>query len=159
MCWLCDPKEYPFLPDTEVLRLIDDDENCYAIFPTDYLLRHHIMIVHKEHRDNFIYCTSSEIAQMGKMMSKWCRIFQLMKYDTVYTGCFSDSGHVHFNLYPFHFDNEKIYKGSAIQWLAAKEHLAGENRYDTLQGELKEKRIKEIEGIVKELLGYKNHIS
>ncbi len=161
MCWMRDPEDYPFLPKTKekVLRLIDDDKNCYAIVPQDYLFRHHIMIVHKVHRDNFIDCNSSEIAQMGKMMNKWCKIFKKMKYDTVYTGCFSDSGQVHFNLYPFNFEDEKIYRGNAIQWLAEKERLAGKHRYDTLEGELKEKRIKEIEVIVKELLENKNHIS
>ena len=170
-CWMCKPENYPFLPTTEVSRLIDENESCYAIVPAEYLFRHHIMIVHKEHRDNFIDSTSSEVAEMGKMMSKWCRIFKLMKYDTVYTGCFSDSGHVHFHLYPFRFKDEKIYKGNALQWLASKEHLARENKFENLikdKQSLKKyeatdkeiaKRIEMIKEVVEELLKYKNQLS
>jgi len=126
-------------------------------------------------RDNFIYFNSSDVAQMGNMMSKWCRVFKLMKYDTVYTGCFSDSGHAHFHLYPFHFKTEKIDKGCALQWLASKEHLAGENMFKNLQKDKEalkkdeekyketvkkiDERIEMIKEIVKELLKYKMRVS
>jgi diadenosine tetraphosphate (Ap4A) HIT family hydrolase len=165
-CWMCAPKEYRYLKCSKekcnkhkVDRLIDENEHCYVVVPSDPLFRHHIMIVlkkrNKEHKKNLIECTKIEITQMGEMIAKWCGIFKRMKYDTVYSGCFSDSGHVHTHLYPFNFEIDKIYKGNAISWLSCKERTISEVKFEKLSHDDQVKRIELIRKIVKTLVEHR----
>lgn len=125
-CWMCDPHQYRYYGygswSTE--RVVDEVPWCYAVIPANQLVKHHILVVLKEHRDGLMKCTWSDLRDMNGMIARWCSIFKHMHYDTCYMGCYGDNGHMHYHLYPFHFDQDKGFKGKAIQWLAGKEIAA-----------------------------------
>jgi len=161
MCWMCDPQQYGYvtLGRTRVSRIVDENGTCYVVVPQSSHMRHHLLVVLKSangrHKRGIIECTSADITSMGNRIAAWCEVLRHMGYDTVYTGCYSDSGHVHFHLIPFHFKAEKGFEGRALQWLAEREKTSDEKLFSNLNQEQKESRVKEIEQLVAELLAAK----
>jgi diadenosine tetraphosphate (Ap4A) HIT family hydrolase len=154
---MCDPKEYRILTwgNRKVCRVVGEDDNCYVIVPRESHLEHHLLVVLKpaagQHKRGLIECTYSDISNLGKAISNWSGVLKTMGYDTVYAGCFSDEGHIHFHLFPFRFQMDKGKRGKALQWLAKKEQKFETHCFSRLTEKQKESRMDKIEAIVAEL--------
>jgi diadenosine tetraphosphate (Ap4A) HIT family hydrolase len=161
---MCDPEEYCFLAwgNRRVCRLVDENDKCYVIVPRESHLEHHLLVVLKpaagQHKGGLIECTFSDISNLGKAISKWAGVLKTMGYDTVYAGCFSDEGHVHFHLFPFRFHIDKEKRGKALQWLAKKEQQSEAHCFSKLTEKQKESRMDKIEAMVAELLKAKESL-
>jgi len=163
-CWMCDPKQYKNLVpwDQKIERLVDQDKRTYVIVPRESHVKHHLLVVLKaqrgKHKRGLIECTKDDLRYLGKTIYKWCSILKKLpsKYDTVYAGCYSDEGHVHFHLIPFNHKRNKGYYGFAMTWLAEKECKSAANPFCKMSHEKKNKRVVEFAKIVKELQGAKN---
>lgn len=157
MCWMCNPEEYEWAShgDERVKRLLDEDDYVFVVVPLHSHVRHHLLVVLKRsddgHKCGLIECNSWDLQVLAKMTAKWCSILKTMKYDTIYSGCYSDEGHVHYHLIPFRFEKDKGFPGSAMQWLGCKEMVSDTRAWHKLDDKGKAARITEIRGIVDEL--------
>ena len=158
-CWMCDPKQYNRQGDgdREIERQVDYDRHTYVIVPRESHVPHHLLVVLKakggRHRRGLVECTKDDLCYLGKKISKWCSILKQPRfgYDTVYAGCYSDNGHVHFHLIPLNHKRDKGYHGFAMTWLAEKEGKSAANSFSKMSAEKKRERLNKIEEIVKEL--------
>ena len=159
-CWMCDPEQYENLSpncDRKIERLVDQDNRTYVIVPQESHVRHHLLIVLKaqkgKHKRGLMECKNSDLLHLSKTLFKWCSILkEQFRYDTVYAGCYSDEGHVHFHLIPFRYKHDKGYSGFAMAWLAEKEGKSAASPFGKMSQHGKFKRLLEIRKIVKELL-------
>ncbi len=156
-CWMCDPFQYAWLEyaDLRVSRLLFENEHTYVIVPRESHVKHHLLVALKEkngqHKWGLIECSAEELAYLGSTISYWCAILKKMKYDTVYTGCYSDEGHMYFHLIPLIHAKDKGLSGSAMQWLAEKEKRSDLNQFTEMSDTLKRARLNNIETLVSEL--------
>lgn len=156
-CWMCNASQYTIIEhqDRRVHRLVLENERTYVIVPRESHVRHHLLVVLKskdgQHKKGLIECSASDLAELGHTISKCSQILKQMGYDTVYTGCYSDEGHVHFHLIPLNHSKDKGYSGKAMQWLAEKEKMSNSNSFESLDESAKLSRLKEVEEIVTEL--------
>jgi diadenosine tetraphosphate (Ap4A) HIT family hydrolase len=156
-CWMCDPKKYTFVEhqDFRVSRLVFENDSTFVTVPRESHVKHHLLVVLKpqdaQHKNSLIECSASDLAALGSTIVKCCQTLKRMGYDTVYTGCYSDSGHAHFHLIPFKHSIDKGYPGKAMKWLAEKEEKSNSKRFDSLNEANKLARLKEVKTIVAEL--------
>jgi diadenosine tetraphosphate (Ap4A) HIT family hydrolase len=156
-CWMCDPSQYAWLEyaDLCVSRLLFENEHTYVIVPRESHVKHHLLVALKEkngqHKRGLIECSDEELAYLGSTISYWCTILKKMKYDTVYTGCYSDGGHMHFHLIPLIHARDKVLSGSAMQWLAEKEKRSDLNQFTEMSDTLKRARLHNIQTLVSEM--------
>ncbi len=166
-CWMCDPTQYRWLQyaDLRVSRLLSENKYTYVIVPRESHVKHHLLVALKEkngrHKRGLIECSAEELAYLGSTISHWCAILKKMKYDTVYTGCYSDEGHTHFHLIPLNHAKDKGVSGSAMQWLAEKEKLSDRNQFTKMSDTQKRARLLNIASLVFEMKrvekGYQIH--
>ncbi len=156
-CWLCDPAQYAWLEygDLRVPRLLFEDEHTFVIIPRESHVKHHLLVALKEkrgqHRRGLIDCSAEELAYLGSTISYWCVVLKRMKYDTMYAGCYSDEGHMHFHLIPLSHTKDKGSAGSAMQWLAEKEKLSDLNQFTEMSDAQKRERLTTVETLVYEI--------
>lgn len=152
---MCDSDQYAWLKydGQRVRRLVDEDGRTYVTVPRESHVEHHLLVVLKArrgvHKPGLIDCTAEELKYLGATISRWCAALKRYGYDSVYTGCYSDAGHVHFHLIPFNHARDKGYKGEAMQWLAKKECISDSRPFDGLSDTDKRARLRKIECIVK----------
>jgi diadenosine tetraphosphate (Ap4A) HIT family hydrolase len=162
---MCDPEQCRYIASgtRKVSRVLDEDEYTYVIVPRESHVRHHLLVVLKPitgvHKCGFIDLSSSDITVLGKPIAKWCGALKAMGYDTVYSGCYSDEGHVHFHLIPLRHNEDKGEKGKALQWLACKERQSDARPFSSITEEEKEWRMNEIKAIVCELREAKESVA
>ncbi len=108
----------------------------------------------KQHRVGLIECNSDDLTHIGKTIYRFCSKLKELPYgyDTIYSGCFSDAGHVHYHLFPLNIDRDKGYKGCALSWLSEKECRSESNSFEKMTPKAKLERLSEIESIVRELI-------
>jgi diadenosine tetraphosphate (Ap4A) HIT family hydrolase len=134
-----------------------EDDYTYVLVPRESHIKHHLIIVLKkkeeQHRAGLMECNSDDLTRIGKTIDRFCLKLKELPYgyDTVYSGCFSDEGHVHFHLFPLNIDRDKGYKGCAISWLAEKECRSECNSFEKMTPRAKLERLSEIQSIVREL--------
>jgi len=154
---MCDPSQYAWLEyaDLRVSRLLFENQHTYVVVPRESHVKHHLLVALKEkngqHKRGLIECSDAELAYLGSTISYWCTILNKMNYDTVYTGCYSDEGHVHFHLVPLIHAKDKGLSGSAMQWLAEKEKRSDFNQFTEMSDTLKRARLYNIETLVSEM--------
>lgn len=161
-CWMCERKQYQYLElqtESAVERLVDEDNNCYVIVPWNSVVKHHVLVVLKKHKKGLIECEPWDLTLLGIMIAKWCRIFKSMGYDTVYSGCYSDNGHIHYHLYPIVFARDKKENGGAIQWLAQREAWADGRLVAAAGSGNIEEGVFEVKATVTDLLIAKEHFN
>ena len=157
-CW-CDPTKYPYVSrDQPVNRLVDEDNFTYVIVPRESHVKHHLLVFLKanegKHKKGLIDCTEQDLIHLGRTIAGWCRILkEHLGYNTVYSGCYSDAGHVHFHLLPLKRPEDKPRDGNAMQWLAEKESASDRNKFDKMTDAQKTVRLEEILAVVAELKG------
>ena len=152
-CWMCDREQYMY---TEVLgfrvnKVIYENSDVYVMVPHDPHVRHHVMVVLKKHRDGLINCREEDLRAMLAAIVKCNPAFKRLGYDTVYTGVFSDNGHMHFHLFPLRWFEDKRWMGEALQWLAHRERESDENAFISLTDEAKLVRLERIAQSKREL--------
>ena len=143
----------------KVNRQLFEDDYTYVLVPRESHVRHHLIVVlkknAKQHRAGLMECNSDDLAHIGKTIYRFCSKVKKLpyRYDTVYSGCFSDAGHVHYHLFPLNIDRDKGYKGCAISWLSEKEYRSECNSFEKMTHKAKLERLSEIESIVREFIG------
>ena len=158
MCWLCDPDKYEWVEHNgdRVQRLVDEDNLTFVVVPQHSHVRHHLLVVLKRsmngHKRGLIDCNADDLKAMAEPIHKWCLVFRRMGYDTVYSGCYSDAGHVHYHLIPFKFVDAKGFRGSAMQWLGCREMFSDQRSWDRLDNKHKAARVREIASVAQELI-------
>jgi diadenosine tetraphosphate (Ap4A) HIT family hydrolase len=162
---MCNPEENKWLSqgNERVNRLLDEDKYAFVVVPRHSHVRHHLLVVLKRsgdrHKNGLIECCPQDLKVLAEMTAKWCSILKIMKYDTIYSGCYSDEGHVHYHLIPFIFKNDKGFEGSAMQWLGCKEMVSDKRAWDLLDNKGKIARIIEIRSVINDFTnaasGYK----
>jgi diadenosine tetraphosphate (Ap4A) HIT family hydrolase len=158
-CWLCKEKDYRFIKYDKLLvdRLVYEDKYTYAIVPKDSHVKHHLLVVLKSkngvHKKGLIECNAADLRKIGKTMAILCSKLKKLNsnYDTIYTGCFSDEGHVHYHLFPLNHKNDKGYSGCAITWLSEKEAKSTCKSFKNMSRKEKKERLKEIDLLAKEI--------
>jgi diadenosine tetraphosphate (Ap4A) HIT family hydrolase len=158
-CSWCKIEEIRFVvyENKRVDRLLAEDEYTYVIVPQESHVMHHLIVVLKgkegSHKAGLIDCDSTDLINIGKTTVACCEKLKRLPYgyDTIYSGCFSDAGHVHFHLFPLNIDRDKGERGRAINWLSKKEFYSEQNSFEGLSHESKLKRLNEMELIVEEL--------
>lgn len=156
-CWMCDREKYVWLEHqgSRVCRLVDEDEHAYVIVPRESHVKHHLLVVLKAneepHKQGLIECTADDLRRLATTISRWCDVLKRYPYDTVYTACYSDEGHVHFHLIPLNHARDKGYSGKAMQWLAEKERLSDAKPFAEMSDADKKARLMDIESLVAEL--------
>jgi diadenosine tetraphosphate (Ap4A) HIT family hydrolase len=156
---MCDFIQYAWLEHDghRVFRLVSEDQYTYVIVPRESHVEHHLLVVLKtqdeRHKRGLIECTKDDLAHLGATISYWCAILRQppFGYDTVYAGCYSDEGHVHFHLIPLKHDRDKGYRGAAMTWLALKECKSDANPFCKMSDQEKRERLDEIKEIVSNL--------
>ena len=154
---MCDRKQYAWLEhkDTRVRRLVDEDKHSYVIVPRESHVKHHLLVVLKSkkgvHKSGLIHCTANELELLSPMISRWCKKLRRCGYDTIYAGCYSDDGHVHFHLIPLQLERDKGYRGEAMQWLGEKERRSDSRPFDRLSDSNKRRRLRQVQSLVKSL--------
>jgi diadenosine tetraphosphate (Ap4A) HIT family hydrolase len=140
-------------------RQLFEDDYTYVLVPRESHVKHHLIVVLKknneeQHRAALMECNSDDLTDIGKTIYKFCSKLKELPYgyDTVYSGCFSDAGHVHYHLFPLNIDRDKGYKGCAISWLSEKECRSECNSFEKMTHKAKLDRLSEIESIVRELI-------
>jgi diadenosine tetraphosphate (Ap4A) HIT family hydrolase len=157
MCWMCNPEEYKWAShaDEPVNRLLDEDEYTFVVVPLHSHVRHHLLVVLKRtgdsHKCGLIDCNANDLQALAIMTAKWCSILKTMHYDTIYSGCYSDEGHMHYHLIPFSFEKDKGFKSHALQWLGCKEMVSDTRAWHKLDDAGKVARLTEIRDVVNEL--------
>jgi diadenosine tetraphosphate (Ap4A) HIT family hydrolase len=143
----------------KVDRQLFEDDYTYVLVPKESHVKHHLIVVLKKrseehHRAGLMDCKPDDLAHIGNTIYKCCSKLKKLpyRYDTVYSGCFSDAGHVHYHLFPLNIDRDKGYKGSAISWLSEKECRSECNSFEKMTHKAKLKRLSDIESIVRELI-------
>jgi diadenosine tetraphosphate (Ap4A) HIT family hydrolase len=154
---MCDPSQYAWLEyaDSRISRLLFENEHTYVIVPRESHVKHHLLVVLKnkkvQHVRGLIECSNEELAYLSSTIAYWCAILKKMNYDTVYTGCYSDEGHVHFHLIPLIHAKDKGSSGSAMQWLAEKEKQSDLNQFTAMSDAQKQSRLHDIEILISEM--------
>ena len=158
-CWLCDQNQYTWLEhqDKRVCRLVYEDKYTYVIVPRESHVKHHLLVVLKAengaHKRGLIECTADDLTYLGTTISQWCAMLKRCHYDTVYAGCYSDAGHVHFHLIPLNHATDKGFLGSAMQWLSEKERLSAKRPFASMVDEEKRARLDDVASLVSTLKG------
>ena len=158
-CPWCNQEEMKYIryKDKTVNRQLFEDDYTYVLVPRESHVKHHLIVVLKKkeekHRAGLIECTSDDLTHIGKTIYRFCSKLKELPYgyDAVYSGCFSDAGHVHYHLFPLNIDRDKGYKGCAIGWLSEKECRSECNSFEKMTHQAKLARLREIELIVREL--------
>lgn len=159
VCWMCDSNQYSWLEHDgyRVFRRVSEDQYTYVIVPRESHAEHHLLVVIKkqdgQHKRGLIECTKDDLAYLGATISYGCSILRQppFEYDTVYAGCYSDEGHVHFHLIPLKHDRDKGYPGGAMTWLALKECKSAANPFCKMSDQKKRERLNKIKEIVSKL--------
>lgn len=156
-CWLCNRREYAWVRfrKRSVCRLVYEDDYTYVIVPRESHVKHHLLVVLKakngSHKRGLIDCSADDLTSLAVTISSWCDVLKGCHYDTVYTGCYSDEGHVHFHLVPLNHASDKGYSGKAMQWLAQKEKESDKRTFKSLDSNAKFLRLNDVEFLVAQL--------
>jgi diadenosine tetraphosphate (Ap4A) HIT family hydrolase len=160
-CPWCNQKEMRYIKckGKTVDRQLFEDDYTYVLVPRESHVKHHLIVVLKKknkgkHRKGLMQCESDDLTHIGKTIYKFCSKLKELpyRYNTVYSGCFSDEGHVHYHLFPLNIKRDKGYKGCAISWLSEKECRSECNSFKKMTHKAKLERLSEIESIVQELI-------
>ena len=159
-CPWCNQEEMKYITynGKTVDRQLFEDDYTYVLVPRESHVKHHLIVVLKkneeQHRAGLMECNSDDLTHIGKTIYKFCSKLKELPYgyDTVYSGCFSDEGHLHYHLFPLNIESDKGYKGCAISWLSEKECRSECNSFEKMTHKAKLERLSEIESIVRELI-------
>ena len=151
MCWLCNDYVEVGPAKRKVNRLVFEDANSYAIIPLESHVQHHLIVALKKHKESLIDCSAEDLAHIGKTLASACKAFKCMGYSRVYSGCYSDEGHVHYHLIPFIMGIDKGYSGRGMHWLAEKERVSDSHPFDGMTRIEKQRKLEQIEIAVAEI--------
>lgn len=170
-CWMCDRKKYEYLDHksknpkiNKIKKLIDENDNYYAVVPHTYLTEGHILIVLKKQGKEHIKGLEEAVKsydeeekkyyfeKLNEPIRKWTEILKdTYNYRSVFLTCLCDrNAHFHYHLIPVK-EKEKPFPGRGHTWLGVREIESYFFRkpFDELSDEKeKEKRAKEIKKIV-----------
>jgi hypothetical protein len=134
-----------------------ENKYTYVIVPRESHVKHHLLVVLKAengaHKRGLIECTADGLTHLGTTISRWCAVLKRCPYDTIYTGCYSDAGHVYFHLILLNHATDKGFLGGAMQWLAEKERLSAEKPFSSMVDAEKRARLNDVESLVATLKG------
>jgi diadenosine tetraphosphate (Ap4A) HIT family hydrolase len=156
-CWLCDRSQYEYLEyeDVRVSRLLFECEYTFVVIPQESHVKHHLIVALKAqnglHRRGLIDCTAEDLYHLGNTIAKCSAAIRRIGYDTIYAGCYSDEGHVHYHLLPLCHARDKGYKGYAMKWMAEKEATVENRRFSNMNASEKRLRLKEVKSLVDEI--------
>lgn len=156
-CWLCDRSKYEYIEHNgmRVSRLLFEDDNTFVVIPRESHVKHHLIVGLKAkngiHKSGLIECNSDDLNHLGATIAKCNAAIQRVGYDTIYLGCYSDEGHIHYHLLPLVHSRDKGYKGSAMKWMAEKEDEVKKRMFDDMNDNEKHMRLEEIKSLVDEL--------
>ena len=125
-CWLCNPDEYKWVGHGGkcVRRLLDEDNETFVTVPKHSHVPHHLLVVLKScgdsHKEGLIQCGCRDMVALAMMMAKWCSVLRTIGYDTIYSGCYSDEGHVHCHSSPSAFSKTRASEALPCNGWAAK---------------------------------------
>ena len=152
-CWWCNNYEMVLYGARCVNRLVYRDAYTYVIVPLESHVRHHLLVVLREHRDTLIDCDEKHLRHIGATVAKTCKVLRSTGYDRVYAGCYSDDRHVHYHLIPFIKAADKPYDGYAMHRLAVKERLSAAHPFCGMTDLEKLARLDEIGIVVADIRG------
>jgi hypothetical protein len=156
-CWLCDRSQYEYIEHNgmRVSRLLFECENTFVVIPRESHVKHHLIVGLKAkngvHKSGLIECNSDDLNYLGTTIAKCNATILRLGYDTIYLGCYSDEGHVHYHLLPLLHSRDKGYKGSTMKWMAEKEAEVKERMFNNMNDDEKRIRLQEIKILVDEL--------
>jgi diadenosine tetraphosphate (Ap4A) HIT family hydrolase len=152
-CWLCDRSQYEYLEyeGGRVSRLLFECEHTFVVIPQESHVKHHLIVALKAHKRGLIDCSAEDLSHLGNTIAKCSAAIRAIGYDTIYAGCYSDEGHVHYHLLPLCHSRDKGHKGYAMKWMAEKEATVENRRFSKMNENEKRMRLQEVKSLVEEL--------